>query len=179
MTRTHRITALLLCCLGLAVVDAKAEEIGVHLNSVHMPSKDHHNNVNRGLYVRGESYQAGFYVNSINRFAPYAAYVHKVGPVGLLIGMAGGYQRKCTVSTKQVGEKLVVTKNDDGIVKTTYPILESREDCRGFSRGYLTPMAGLSIKSPVSVLGATPVLFVAPGFGKAASVASVAIQFKF
>lgn len=180
MTRTHRFAALLLCCLGLAVVEARAETfVGLHLNSVHSPSKAHHNNQNRGVYVRGENYQAGIYMNSVNRPAPYLAYVHKVGPVDLLIGVAGGYQERCHTVTEKVGEKLVVTKTEDGYSKTTYPTYESKEFCRGFARGYFTPMAGLSIKSPVSFMGATPVLFVAPGFGKSASVASIAIQWSF
>ena len=166
--------ALILCSLAFAA--SAQTTMGLHLNSVHAPSKDHHNNVNRGLYVRGDSYQTGFYVNSVNRLAPYAAYVHKLGPVDLLVGFSGGYQRKCTVSTHQVGEKLVVTHTKTGVEKTTYPILESREDCRGFSRGYFTPMAGLSIASPVSFLGATPVLTFSPGFGKSSAVAHLAIQ---
>lgn len=178
---TRNIIALLACCLGFAAFDARSEGLkpvafGLHTFSAHFPSKDHHRNDNYGFYVRGEHYQAGLYMNSINRPAPYAAYVHKLGQVDLLLGVAGGYQERCHVNTIKTGEKLTITHTKTGVEKTTVPTYSSTEYCSGFARGYFTPMAGLSIASPVAVLGATPVLFVAPGFGKAASVAHISIQ---
>lgn len=172
-----RIAFVLVLC-SLAFAASAQTHIGLHLNSVHSPSKDHHQNQNRGLYVRGESYQTGFYVNSVNRLAPYAAYVHKLGPVDLLVGVAGAYQKKCTTEVTRTEKKVVFEKRENGDTSTTtYPVIETRkENCMGFSRGYLTPMAGLSIASPVSFLGATPVLTFSPGFGKASAVAHLAIQ---
>ena len=178
---TRLVFALLLCCLGLAAFDARSEGLkpvamGLHLHSAHFPAKDSHQNRNRGLYVRGDSYQLGYYVNTYDRDTFYAAYVHKLGPVDLLAGVASGYQRKCNSYTVQTGEQLHITKHKGEYSKTTTPVYEQRESCAGFSRSVLTPMAGLSIASPVSVLGATPVLFVAPGFGRAASVLHLSVQ---
>lgn len=173
--------SLVLCSLAFAALDAKAEGLkptafGLHLQSAHFPAKDSHENRNRGFYVRGESYQVGAYTNTYGRDTFYAAYVHKLGPVDLLVGAASGYAKKCNTYSVKTGEKLHITKHKGEYSKTTTPVYEQRESCAGFSRGYLTPMAGLSIASPWSVLGATPVLFAAPGFGKAASVLHISVQ---
>lgn len=146
----RKILTLLFVCLGFAAFDARAEtSMGVHLASVHVPARDYHNNRNVGLYFKGANWQSGVYRNSIDRTTAYAAYVHPVVAFDLMLGVASGYARRCT--------------------KTT-------EDCKGFSRGAMAPMAGVSYLAPYRVLGAAPRLFIAPGIGKSSTVAHISFE---
>lgn len=172
--------ALLLCSLAFWACDSRAEtSMGVHLASVHVPARDYHNNRNVGLYFKGDNWQAGMYRNSIDRITAYAAYVHPVGGFDLMIGVASGYQTKCTKTTEVVTPKKVVFERfSNGDTSTaTYPEqTKTTEDCKGFSRGALAPMAGVSYLAPFRVLGAAPRMFVAPGIGKSSTVAHISLE---
>jgi hypothetical protein len=86
MNLTSRITRspaalCLLVLLGALALwsEARAEGItvGMHVGSAHFPDNGKVNNVNPGLYIRGESGAVfGFYRNSLRRTSVYAGYSH-------------------------------------------------------------------------------------------------------
>lgn len=144
--------------------------IGAHIASVHAPQRDYHENVNVGLYVQADQVIVGGYRNSIGRRTFYAAYAQPLGyGFDAFAGLASGYQRQCErVTTVHVRQ----TETD--------PIVEyhHNEVCSGFSRGYLTPAAGLTYTSPVKVFGATPRAFFIPGSRKSSTVLHGTLQWE-
>jgi len=164
--------------LSLAAMGAQGADFGVHTFSVHAPARAHHQNDNFGLYLRGANWQAGAYRNSLDRTTAYAAYVYPVGPVDLMAGVVSGYSKRCTTTTTVTPKKVHHERMSNGDTgTTTYPEQTvTTEECRGWSRGALSPMAGVSYLAPIRVLGAAPRLFLAPGFGKASSVLNLSLE---
>ena len=124
--------------------------IGLHLHSAHIPERDYQNNGNTGLYLAGEKWQAGVYENTIERTTVYAAYKHRAFGLDWMLGAATGYQ-----------------------------IRHRNGEVSGWSRSYVTPMAGVSYLAPVSVLGLSPRIFFAPAFGKHSNVLHFSVEHKF
>lgn len=146
-----------------AASKANAATMGVHLASVHAPARDGQNNTNPGLSFTSDSGLAvGLYLNTQRKLSPYFGKQFELatgryGSVDVLAGVVGGYQRKCTDFMVQTGSYTTVEKRDDGSTVTSkWPVLEQRQSCSGFSRGYFTPMAAPSYRAPFSVGGATP-----------------------
>lgn len=178
----YRITlALIAASLAFAALDCRADtSIGLHVASVHVPQRAHHNNDNTGLYFKGEHWQAGMYRNSIDRTTAYAAYVHPVGGFDLMLGLASGYSKRCTTTTTVTPKKVVHAKYDNGDTgTTTYPShTVTTEDCKGYARGAMAPMAGVSYLAPFRMLGAAPRLFLAPGFGTSSTVLHLSVEWR-
>jgi hypothetical protein len=124
-----------------------AVTVGLHIGSAHMPDNWWHENLNPGVYVRFDQWQAGVYRNTYRRTTAYLGYVQPLGPVDLMVGVASGYQRKCTAW---------VYGGESGI------------SCQGFSRGFIGPAAALSYQLPIDVLGARPRLWFMPSRGTSA-----------
>lgn len=120
--------------------------VGLHLHSVHLPSKPHHSDENLGVYLRAERWQVGAYKNTYSRPTVYVGYVHPVGPLDLTVGLATGYQRKCGGAT-----------------------------CDGFARAALTPTAALGWTAPVQGMGLSPRITVVPGF-KSSTVVHLSVE---
>src|SRR5688572_28181660 len=121
------VIAAVACCLAFAAMDSRADvSVGLHLASVHAPSRPEHRNDNLGLYVQADRLLVGGYRNSIGRRTFYAAYSHPLGyGFEAFAGVASGYSRKCErVTTVHVRQ----TETD--------PIVEYHHDevCTGFSR---------------------------------------------
>ncbi len=95
MTRTHRITSLVLCCLGLAAFEARAETVfGVHVASAHLPDNGRVSNVNPGAYVSFDNCATvGFYRNSLRRVSVYAGCTLERGIAGVTLGGVTGYEK--------------------------------------------------------------------------------------
>jgi hypothetical protein len=73
---------------------ALAGTVGLHLASIHMPARGAYNNVNPGVYYRGDAgWTAGVYYNSLSRASVYAGYTLQYGRFGLTAGGATGYQQ--------------------------------------------------------------------------------------
>jgi len=181
VSRIARMAALLLICsvVGCSKAHAEGLKLGVHLASVHLPAKDGQNNDNVGLYVRTESgLTAGAYRNTLRRTSLYVGETFTLGPVDVLVGVASGYQRKCTDTLVQVG----VTYGDPypgRIPGPPQPVYENRHECTGFSRGWLTPVLAPSIALPFALLGSTPRLWCLYGAGKHSSVLHLSTEWSF
>jgi hypothetical protein len=92
--------------------------------------------------------QAGCYRNTYRRTTCYAGFVQPLGHgFDLMVGLASGYQRKCT--------EWVL----DGV---------PGRSCQGFHRGAIGPAAAISYAAPVQILGARPRVFVMPSRGTSA-----------
>jgi hypothetical protein len=122
--------------------------IGVHIGSVHLPTKDYYRDNNAGIYARYERVQAGYYRNSYERDTGYLAYtVATWTGIDLQAGAAYGYQRKSTGS------------------QTT-----------GFARGAITPFVAFGYTAP-KVFGVSPRLSVIPGSPKHSTVLHLSLEF--
>lgn len=163
MIRANRFAALMAAHLALAAFDSGAATMGVHLASLHVPARDGQNNTNPGLNFTSDSgVTVGVYRNTQRKTSPYFGMQFELatgryGSVDVLAGVVGGYQRKCTDFMVQTGSYTTVETRDDGSTVTSkWPVLEQRQSCTGFSRGYFTPMAAPSYRPPFAFLGATP-----------------------
>jgi len=73
---------------------AFAGTVGLHLASIHLPYRSAYNNVNPGIYYRGDAgWTAGVYHNSLSKTSVYAGYTLQYGRFGLTAGGATGYQQ--------------------------------------------------------------------------------------
>jgi hypothetical protein len=71
---------------------ARADTVGLHLASVHMPAQDF-NNFNPGIYYRNDAgWTAGGYYNSLRKVSVYAGYTWQYRALGLTVGGATGYE---------------------------------------------------------------------------------------
>jgi hypothetical protein len=71
-----------------------AGTVGLHLASIHIPYRSAYNNVNPGIYYRGDAgWTAGVYHNSLSKTSVYAGYTLQYGRFGLTAGGATGYQQ--------------------------------------------------------------------------------------
>lgn len=161
---TRAAIALLACCV-FASFDAGAQtSVGLHLVSQHFPERDHHNQDNFGLYVQHKRWLIGGYRNSLNRDTYYAAYAQPLGyGFDLVAGVGSGYRRKCETHSVTTYSQ-VTHKGETFTVKST----ERVESCRGFSKGSLAPVAGLTYTAP-AFFGASPRIWVVPGIKGASS----------
>ena len=85
----------LLALVGcFAPLKAKAQAVkGVHIGSQHFPNRSY-NNFNPGMYWRtADGWQAGYYVNSVERTSVYGARVYDVleGRMQIAVGLVTGY----------------------------------------------------------------------------------------
>jgi hypothetical protein len=77
--------------LALLATGARADTVGLHLASVHMPAR-HFNNTNPGVYYRSDDgWTAGGYHNSLRRTSAYAGFTWQYGALGLTAGGVTGY----------------------------------------------------------------------------------------
>ena len=82
------------CAAALALLApcARADTVGLHLVSVHMPAHEF-NNFNPGIYYRNDDgWTAGGYYNSLRKASVYAGYTWQYRALGLTVGGATGYQ---------------------------------------------------------------------------------------
>jgi hypothetical protein len=141
--------------------------IGLHLFSTHVPNMESTNNVNPGLYARtADGWQAGVYMNTLDRTSVYVAKAFSHGPFSLVLGAMSGYQEK-TTEVPAVGA--------DGSCKTTgyAPCYQTQ----GHTRGAIGPMLALSYAAP-EILGTTPRLSVMPGWGDTHTVIHLSVEWK-
>ncbi|MCI4427663.1 MAG: hypothetical protein JHC40_00700 [Burkholderiales bacterium] len=85
---------LVSCAAALVLLApcAKADTLGLHLVSVHMPAHDF-NNFNPGIYYRNDDgWTAGGFYNSLRQTSFYAGYTWQYRALGLTVGGATGYQ---------------------------------------------------------------------------------------
>ena len=84
----------LFAVVALACSICHADELGIHIASHHWPQREN-NNVNPGLYVRGDDGKtAGFYFNSERRWSAYAGMTYHIGgPFDVTVGGITGYHR--------------------------------------------------------------------------------------
>lgn len=152
------IIALLLLCLGAA---ANAATFGLHLASVHVPSRDYQRNVNPGLYVRLDSgITAGVYRNTLGRTTVYGGYTFEWGPFGLTLGAATGYQKHAVPVPCERAHYVGCTRID------------------GVSNAVLVPMVAPSVRLP-EVAGLTPRLSIIPGLAGSANVLHLSVERSF
>jgi hypothetical protein len=170
---TRTTLAVLAACLGFAALECRSEVVvGVHFGSVHVPAKDMQNNANLGLYVRVDSWSAGAYRNTLNRATFYAAGHYPLGHgFEATLGLASGYSKRCSDST----EVITTQQEKDGMTYTQKTNVTATT-CRGFSRGALTPLAGITYSPAVEVMGAKPRVWFSPGFGKSSSVVHLSLE---
>lgn len=168
-----RFLLVLLCLVALADY-SRAVEItgGLHLGSQHFPAKEYSNS-NPGAYLRFDSVQVGAYRNSYGRPTVYAGWVQPVGPVDLMLGVASGYDRRCSTHTNTTITKEV---SPDGIRTATYRT--TWEECYGFSKTKLAPLAAISYTLP-EVAHATPRVWLMPGIKGSSTVLHLSIEHKF
>lgn len=180
------ITKLCLCLAAALMIGGQAQAqtvVGLHTVSIHAPDRGQ-TNANYGLYMRaGSGLELGAYRNSIDRPGVYLGQQFELakgaaGALGLQVGAAYGYQKKCAVKTTVTPKKVTHESYSNGDTKTTTSPekTEKREECKGFSRGAITPMAGLTYTAPFAIMGITPRLQFLPPFGKHAAVAHLTLE---
>lgn len=91
----HKAGDILVAVVVISGCTAHADTLGLHAGSAHFPSGSYQNNFNPGLYLRtDDGITIGGYYNTLRRFSFYAGYTFEYGPLGLLGGVATGYQPK-------------------------------------------------------------------------------------
>lgn len=158
----------------MSITLAAAVVIGAHIGSYHAPDRGFHNNTNPGIYVRVDNWQAGYFVNSYKRDAFYAGYVAPVGPVDLMVGVSSGYTRRCTTQSNTYTTKV---RTESGYVAVTDTVVT--ENCMGFGRGALVPLAALSYVVPLEVGGFKPRMWFMPGIKGHSSVFHISVEREF
>ena len=87
-----RLVALCAAALALIAPVARADTVGLHLASVHVPQR-HFNNTNPGAYYRSDAgWTMGGYRNSLRRTSVYAGYTWEYSALALTAGAVTGYQ---------------------------------------------------------------------------------------
>lgn len=148
--------------------------LGMHLGSIHAPTKPGQNASNPGLYVRSEAFEVGGYLNTHRRLSLYGGpRVELPARFSLLLGAATGYKKECRVETTT---HTVAQRRPDGATATaTYR--EHKTLCEGFSSHHVTPMASLSYTFP-KISGIAPRLTYIPAIRSDAShVLAVSVEF--
>ena len=82
------------CAAALALLApcARADTVGLHLGSVHMPAHNF-NNFNPGIYYRNDAgWTVGGYYNSLRQTSLYGGYTFQYRALGLTVGGATGYE---------------------------------------------------------------------------------------
>lgn len=154
-----------------------AVTVGLHIGSVHSPSKPEDNNNNLGAYICiDNSWCAGGYRNTLDRDS---FYLTKIVPLGkgfdLRVGAVSGYQEKCTTVRVQKGTKLTVTGRQNR-TETISPIWGTEESCTGHTDGAITAAAVLTW-APTS-WSVKPRFFYIPPFEKnGRHVLSLSLEF--
>lgn len=153
------ITCLVVILLVVLAINtfatAQAQTVGLHVASVHVPSRDGYNNANVGAFYRHDNgLMAGVYHNSLGRTSVYGAYQFPVGPIDIAVGMVSGYKQECWKerhsSTELFKGGVVVTKS------------WSEWKCKGTGRHEWMPMVVPSYRFG-EVLGVHPRLSVVLG----------------
>lgn len=87
--------ALVAGSVAFGTFECRANTIGLHIGSAHLPDNGRVNNVNPGLFYRADSgATAGFYRNSNRRMSAYAGYSKEWGVLGLTAGVITGYDKR-------------------------------------------------------------------------------------
>lgn len=170
----------LLAILALLCLPAHAETvIGLHTLSIHAPQRAQQNE-NAGVYVRNASVEVGLYRNSVGRNTFYISQEFTLlegsaGKLGLQIGAATGYQHKCNVSPATVKVHHIVATPEE---YKEYDITTQMErvQCKGFSRGAVTPMAGFTYTPNIAFMGIVPRLQFVPGQKNHSSVVHLTLE---
>lgn len=169
-----RFLLVLLCLVALADYSRAVEvTAGLHIGSHHFPDRDYFHGSNPGAYVQFDSVQVGAYRNSYGRTTAYLGYVQPVGPVDLMVGVASGYDKRCSTHTSVTVTKEV---SPDGIRTATYR--KTWEDCKGFSSHKLAPLAVVSYKLP-EVSRVAPRVWLMPGLKDSSTAVGLSIETKF
>lgn len=158
----------------MSILAIASVTVGMHIASQHVPEYPHHEQVNPGLYVRMDRMQLGAYRNSYGRATVYAGYAAPLGPVELMVGVASGYTRRCTTQSNTYTTKV---KTENGYVAVSDTVVT--ENCMGFGRGALVPLAALSYVVPVEVGGFKPRMWFLPGVKGHSSVFSLSVEREF
>lgn len=179
---------LLLCSFGLAMglcpTKGRAEgvTIGVHTISAHVPQHDQ-TNTNWGIYARRGQTEAGIYRNSFARTGAYLAQGFELaqggwGVLGLQVGVAYGYQRKCQRTYVTIPGEHHTERHEDGSSTSSTAPTTTRwdEHCDGFSKGAITPLAGFTYLSPLAIMGVTPRLQFMPATKGHSSVVHLTLE---
>lgn len=155
------------------MLTATALAIGMHVQSLHIPSHGYQNNT-LGAYVRGEEWQAGAYRNSIGRTTVYAAANRRAFGLDWHAGLATGYQVRCKPTS------VTYTKHSQTPEGVPYDVIvtEHSQACSGWSRGAIAPMAGVSYLIPTDTR-IKPRVFFAPGFKGSSSVIHLSLEGAF
>jgi len=145
---------ILAAILALLAASAQGQTFGLHTLSYHAPDRGQVND-NWGAYYRTEGgTEVGGYHNSSDHTSVYASQQWELirGKYGKLegaIGIVYGYQKKCTITYTVTPGAVKTEKNGKSTIKTTEPgTITGIEHCEGFSRGAITPLAGLSYTLP-------------------------------
>lgn len=160
------VAAIALACLATAGVascsHAKAQTIGLHVASVHVPAHDYQKNFNPGIYARLDNgVTLGAYSNTLGRASFYGAWTTpEFYRLSLTIGAVSGYQKKL-VKTETVQ---CVAPEGSMCINPTYQV----GYYEGSSSGAVTLMLAPSIRGP-ELMGLTPRLSIIPRMGAGSS----------
>jgi hypothetical protein len=176
----HSVLAIGLVLVGMALMGfcttARAEPLvlGLHTASLHVPAKQYLRDLTPGIYARQGIWQGGVYRNSYGRTSVYGGAVLPIGSVDLMLGLATGYDKRCSEQT-HVTTKTVVTPNGTVTLTSRSTTL----DCKGWSRHRVAPLAALSWAPPVEVLTARPRLSFMPRIGDTSSLVHLSLEREF
>jgi hypothetical protein len=172
---------LLIVCLAFLCAAAQSQVIGVHTASLHKPQNVQKND-NYGLYMRSQSgIEVGAYRNSYGRDSAYVSQQFDLakgtwGSLNAQVGLVYGYQKKCN-KWDEVSTEVTHKANNYGdswqekVTKTIH-----HEECSGFSRGAIAPLAGFNYTAPISILKATPRIQFVPHIGKHSAVLHLTLE---
>jgi hypothetical protein len=186
---TDRSKILVAIAFGLVIASqAKAEglTVGLHTISAHIPQHAQ-NNVNPGAYLRtANGVELGLYRNSWRRPSLYVSQQFDLvsgsyGSLSLQAGLVSGYQKRCEVTQTTIPGATHVEHRDDGSTVTTRdpPTINTHTECKGFSRGAITALAGFSYLPPMAFMGITPRVQFLPPLGKSGALIHLTVERTF
>jgi hypothetical protein len=159
---------LALCALG-----ARAQSVGLHLVSIHVPAHKDQHNFNPGVYARFDNGATlGTYHNTLGKQTFYAGYTLERGPFSLTLGAANGYQRHETVT---LGEMKPCTLEQIVAVGGNCKLQSRHADTSPGTKAYLTLMLAPSVRFP-DMFGVIPRISYIPGLAGSSNVFHLSIE---
>jgi len=163
----------ILLVFALCALSVRAQVVGLHLASIHIPAHEDQHNFNPGIYARLDNGATlGTYHNTLGKQTFYAGYTLERGPFALTVGIANGYQRYETVTLGAVKPCTIqqAAANNGACMQQA----RHTETSPG-TKAYLTLMLAPSVRLP-DLFGIVPRISYIPGLAGSSNVFHLSIE---
>lgn len=165
--------SIILVVFALCALSVRAQIVGLHLASIHVPARENQHNFNPGIFARLDNgVTLGTYHNTLGKQTFYAGYTLERRPFSLTLGTASGYQRHETVTLGAVKPCTIqqAAANNGACMQQA----RHTETPPG-TKAYLTLMLAPSVRLP-DFFGIVPRISYIPGLAGSSNVFHLSIE---